>query len=310
MANNEDIAKSVLVGTAVGGTAFGISRIPSRPKSIKLRAIQRRARRLEPFGDIGEEILTNPVGTKTTLRIGDKKFFADTFGKDAIATKSLDDVLGKSRTVKGALKKITGFAGEDFLIKPRKGALSNPKSFITSSNISRRSKQFLRSLIGPKKFLVQPRLNIINEFRVSVAAGKVTSVTNRRIGRSAVGAIIPVFGRKRTKLIKFVERAINRSKIQPVKTGFIGFDVAELSRGKFKLIEGNVGPADLINPVKSIKAKTRLLGRLPIKAAIGVSIIAGIVGAVSAAIVTKKPSRRIKFRRIRGRIVPIRIKNG
>lgn len=298
----EELAKAGATGAVTGGAAFGLSRIPLRRGSKRLQVAQRHARLLERF-DI------DPTDPRLSVarKVARKDAFGKTFRGKAIPTKPLGTAIGKAKSVKGIQKKL----GKSFIIKPTSGAMSKPTDFLSDLNIERRPGQVRKTLKKVDDFIVQPRLNIKKEFRATVAAGKVTSVTRRTTFRkSQIGAVIPVFGKERKEVISFVEGALKEAKrLEPTKTGILGFDVAKTNRG-IKLIEANMGPGDLLNPIKRIKAKSRLLGRLPKRTAIAASIAAGAAATAGALLSKKKPKKKVIFRRIRGRIVPIRVKNG
>ncbi len=132
-------------------------------------------------------------------------------------------------------------------------------------------------------------------------------MTKRRLSEKsgkAFGAVIPVFGKKREDLRKFVERSLRKSTVNPLKTGVVGFDVARTPKG-FKLIEANSFPAGLGNPIKNLRAKTRLLGKLPIKAALGVSLTAGVTAFIVSRLAKRERCANPKFITRGGVVVPI-----
>lgn len=295
-------------GLSVAAGAFGLSRISSRKGSARLRTAQKIARRKEFFG-----LEPSDPRFRTAFKLAEKRAFSKAFKKDAIPSKTVTEAIGKARTSKAAVQEFP----KKFLIKPRKGALAKPGDFLTDLNVKQRPGQLKKILAKPEKFIVQPRINIKKEFRATVSQGKVTSVTKRRtFKRTQIGSVIPVFGKERRAIKTFVEASIKRSTVNAASTGIVGFDVAKTSRG-FKLVEANIGPGDLLNPIKRLKAKTRLLGRLPRRTAIVASLAAGALASLVIRRTRKRPKKakekrkgKVIFRRIRGRIVPIRIKDG
>lgn len=261
------------VGVGVGAATYAASRIPI-PTKNKLLANERAGRRFF------ENKLSKAKGIS----------FLD---KETILTQSFDDVATKAGSSKIKFAKIfkdsaepakmlteksLRAASKDKLPFMVKGVRNSTKAvFLTEQN------KISKKLIAAKRYLIQPRLTNLSEYRVTTAAGKATSITHRRFSKGhTMGAIFPVLNPfKRREIAKYVESAMRKTKMVPERSGILGFDVMKSQKG-LRLIELNQGPMDLFNPIKRLKAKTYLLGRLPKRSAIAVSLLAGIGAGIGA----------------------------
>lgn len=245
--------ENIAAGAAVAGTAYAASRIPIKSKDPKLEFSRRMARALED-GEHSEALPMSPRGFDLSSKLG----FAKVYGKNAIKTK-----LATPET-------LAAFKGKKFVIKPNEDSMGRMENFFTD-----KSKAVPKSALKGSH-VIQPRLNIEHEYRVTAAAGKVTSITHRRLNTastSPIGGWIPVV-KGRGEIKHFVENSLKSGKIPHQETGILGLDVARTKKG-LKMIEANIHPGDLLNPIKSTKAKSYVLGRLPKRAALVASALVG-----------------------------------
>ena len=219
--------KDIAVATLAGGTAYGVARIPLPTLNKRLAVIQRANRRAESKlgARLAEEFITEP--RRNSWMLSRKDIFPFMFNKDAVTTYPASFVKGRIRKASSLKARIQGGVSEKFIIKKSNEAMSKPGSFIDETNFNRRKAQVAKVLKNPDAYVIQPKIPIKAEYRVTSTAGKVTSITHRRIPgvTSPIGAVVPVINPKTRKdLTKFVERAWRRSamKRSAVSSGMIG----------------------------------------------------------------------------------------
>lgn len=306
--DQKDKARPILISTGAGAITFAGLRVPV-PSGDKRLAAARISQRIRE----GSSIEFFPTRIDTAISLADKEQFARRFKNKAIPTIGLEQIVKSpkltQRQRERALRTIHKFTGGQFVIKPKDTAVTNIKDLITDKTPKSGLKKAFKN---PKNFLLQPRLKIKSEYRVTFSAGKVTSVFHRRLpgSTSGFGSVLPVFGKERRNIKNFVEKAF-RSRGIKEGSGVLGIDVAKTGKG-LRLIEANVSPGDIRNPLKSQFAKFRATGRaskgFALAAGVGVAAFVGFKLAKGEK--TYKNSRgkgRVVFRNIGGRIVPIKV---
>ena len=191
--------------------------------------------------------------------------------------------------------------GGDFVIKPVGGARGSIEQFITKDT-PLTDPRWADALKKPKRFLVQERLPIAQEYRVHSVAGQPFSVSirhlpnerlrnlwneaiTRRGGHPAGGAFLPEINpAERKRLMDVVRKA--QEPLPQDQLGHYGWDVARLKDGTYRIIEANPAPATLKNPWIARKLKRQVTGRwgrdvaLPAAGAVGLTGV-GAGGAAS-----------------------------
>lgn len=103
-----------------------------------------------------------------------------------------------------------------------------------------------KKITEPSKYLIQEKLNIKNEYRIFAIKGKtVKTIVGKQFvydqQLNKVRVIIQPALQISHKALKFVESLNNKHKLD-----FVGYDIAELKNGNFKLIEVNRSPQFIV----------------------------------------------------------------
>ena len=257
----------IAIGAGVGGAAYGASRIPVKSKNNRINSERMNRRYFESkaaksnLSASDADLIVNAPHDKKSLAAGSSKIRFSNIYKGFTE---------KARILSASSLKAFKKSKEPYIVKGKSNSVGK-KQFFSGDRIPKK-------IMDSRKYLIQNKLQNKGEYRVTTSMGKVTSITHRKYK-----TLFPVFSpSKRKQIASFVEGAMEESiKGRRYKSGILGFDVMNSQKG-LRLIEQNSGPADLFNPIKRVKARSYLLGRLPRRTALVGSAAVGI-GAYLAA---------------------------
>lgn len=171
-------------------------------------------------------------------------------------------------------------------------------------------KQFHKT---PEKYFGQEKLDILNEYRVTIAGNKVIAITDRygadplkrltkalNLGAGDGMGLVPYSRTLNKELYRFGDRMAkaHRKGSGEKKLEILNLDMASIgpSGKKFKLIEPNIGPSggQLDNPILSHMLKKQLMGMETTPMAIAKSIPGAIAaGGITYAAIPKEKKEEI-----------------
>lgn len=185
-------------------------------------------------------------------------------------TAILDNVLRRNGN---DFKKLDELYPNGFIVKPRSGSMGKVEDLITSSSDPKLTGM---SRAQKTRHIIQEKLPIDEEFRVHVVNGVPFTASQRRIknetlrkiwnkvtGSEGGGAFVPVTGKTRKDMMKFVEDSHSHL-ADTFKSGnhtHVAYDVAKLKDGTFRLIEANPSPGTIRNPIIARKLNRMITGK-------------------------------------------------
>lgn len=223
---------------------------------------------------INPEYLHDAFGSKRTFG----QMFTQASPKAVPKTYNLDEALKMVGGNPDGLSKL--FPGKKFVVKAEDSALSSFNDFTKTDDFIAGNSKARKAIQEAKGSVIQEVMDLQNEYRVHVLNGKAYGMSHRNIPNKTFrniynkistklgagaggGAFIPVMGKERKKLRKFVEEQMDAIRMQDLPQGqsfHAAFDIAK-TRDGYKLIEANPSMGTFNNPIINRQFARHATGR-------------------------------------------------